>query len=94
MRTVDKSDEDPLLRSTTIQTISHWIKYIRKESDVDTSIFQTRSCRMVSTSKASQNGLSIENIMEMADWSNSRTFNKFYFRTEVKNDFADKVLRW
>jgi hypothetical protein len=41
-----------------------------KESDVDTSIFQTRSCRMVSTSKASQNGLSIENIMEMADWSN------------------------
>ena len=101
MRSVSKSDPDPLLRSTrkpykglSPQTISNWIKWIMKESGVNISMFQAHSCRMVSTSKAAQNGLSVEDIMSMADWSNSGTFKKFYFRTEVRNDFAEKVLRW
>ena len=65
-----------------------------KESGVDVSSFQAHSCRMVSTSKAAQNGLSIEHILSMPDWSNANTFRKFYNRTEDGNLFAEKVLSW
>ena len=95
------NEPDPLLRTVkkpyrgiSSQTVSNWIKWIMKESGVDISSFQAHSCRMVSTSKAAQNGLSLEDILSMADWSNANTFRKFYFRTEHKNLFAEKVLCW
>ena len=75
------SEPDPLLRTIkkphrgiSPQTVSNWIKWIMKESGVDVSSFQAHSCRMVSTSKAAQNGLSLEHILSMADWSNANTF--------------------
>lgn len=49
---------------------------------------------MVSTSRAARNGLSVEEIMSMADWSNSATFKIYYFRTDVMDSFADKVYNW
>lgn len=46
---------------------------------------------MVSTSKAANGGVNMDDIRSMADWSKTRTFEKFYFRTAEKMDFADKV---
>lgn len=46
---------------------------------------------MVSTSKAANGGVNMDDILSMADWSKTRTFEKFYFRTTEKMDFADKV---
>ncbi|CAG2255747.1 unnamed protein product [Mytilus edulis] len=74
------------------QTVGNWIKWVMKEAGIDISLFQAHSCRMVSTSKAAMSGISMDDIMSMADWSNTRTFNKFYFRTNEKAGFADKVL--
>ncbi|CAG2233597.1 unnamed protein product [Mytilus edulis] len=99
LRPVSKHEPDPLLRSTkkpfkglSSQTVGNWIKWVMKEAGIDISLFQAHSCRMVSTSKAAMSGISMDDIMSMADWSNTRTFNKFYFRTNEKAGFADKVL--
>ncbi|CAG2254136.1 unnamed protein product [Mytilus edulis] len=63
-----------------------------KEAGIDISLFQAYSCRMVSPSKAAMSGISMDDILSMADRSNTRTFNKFYFRTNEKAGFADNVL--
>ena len=61
---------------------------------IDTSVFQAHSCRMVSATKAMESGISIEEILGKADWSNSSTFKKFYFRPNPTDDtYASKVLR-
>ena len=52
---------------------------------------------MVSVSKAAMSGVSIEEILSKADWSNSSTFRKFYFRpnsTLPVDSYASKVLLW
>jgi integrase len=99
MRPAEKSDPDPLLRSTrkpfkglSPQTVGNWIKWILKKAGIDIAKFQAHSCHMVSTCKAANGGVNIDDILSMADWSNTRTFEKFYFRTAEKMDFADKVL--
>ncbi|VDI82241.1 Hypothetical predicted protein [Mytilus galloprovincialis] len=78
---VSKHEPDPLLRSTkkpfkglSSQTVGNWIKWVMKEAGIDISLFQAHSCRMVSTSKAAMSGISMDDYMSMADWSNTRTF--------------------
>ncbi|VDH94545.1 Hypothetical predicted protein [Mytilus galloprovincialis] len=87
----NKSTKKPF-KGLSSQTVGNWIKWVMKEAGIDISLFQAHSCRMVSTSKAAMSGISMDDIMSMADWSNTRTFNKFYFRTNEKAGFADKVL--
>jgi len=64
----------------------------KNKAGIDIAKFQVHSCRMVSTSKAANGGVNMDDILSMADWSNTRTFEKFYFSTAEKIDFADKVL--
>ncbi|CAG2257403.1 unnamed protein product [Mytilus edulis] len=87
-----RSTKKPFWKVYLSQTVGNWIKWVMKEAGIDISLFQAHSCRMVSTSKAAMSGISMDDIMSMADWSNTRTFNKFYFRTNEKAGFADKVL--
>lgn len=63
-----------------------------KKAGIDIAKFQVHSCRMVSTSKAANGGVNMDDILSMADWSNTMTFEKFYLRTTENMDFADKVL--
>ena len=44
---------------------------------IDTSVFKAHSTRAASSSKASNQGVPLEEILLMADWSGQSTFLKF-----------------
>ena len=99
VRPTSKSDSDPLLRASrkpfnglSPQTVGHWIKSIMSDAGIDTSTFKAHSCRMASTSKAALAGVNMQEILDMGDWSNAATFQKFYFRSDCSNSFSNKVL--
>ena len=48
---------------------------------------------MASTSKAALLGVNIQEILDMGDWSNTSTFTKLYFRSEVDSSFSNTVLQ-
>lgn len=80
-----ESEPDPLLRTTkkphnrvSAQTISNWIKSVMLDAGIDTSRFQAHSCRMVSSSKAHNTGIPLEEILSKADWSNAREHLKHF----------------
>ncbi|CAG2247462.1 unnamed protein product [Mytilus edulis] len=102
-REVDMSKPNPLLRTlvkphkgASSNTIANWIKDIMKLAGIDTAKFKAHSTRGSSTSKAKGQGVSISEILKIADWSNALTFKKFYFRPlqeDSSNDqFSKKVL--
>ena len=81
----DNSNDGSLLimirkpfRPVSPQTISHWIRDIMNLAGIDTSVFKAHSTRAASSSKASNQGVPLEEILLMADWSGQSTFLKFY----------------
>ena len=58
---------------------------------IDTGIFSAHSIRGVSTSEALQ-GISITEILGMADWSQESTFSKFYYRPQFNASPGRAVL--
>lgn len=58
-------------------TISRWLKQILVDAGVGDT-FKPHSVRSASTSKALQKGISVQNILKTAGWSNAKTFAKFY----------------
>jgi site-specific recombinase XerD len=91
---------DPLLRAVikphkgiTANTISNWIKKVMALSGIDTQKFQAHSTRGASTSKASNKGVSLHEILDMADWTNVSTFRNFYSKPVITaNSFGNAVL--
>lgn len=65
------------------------------EAGIDTEVFKTHSTRGASTLKANKFGLSLQQIMNKANWKSSNTFQRFYNKPiQVDNDsFAEKVLQ-
>ena len=75
------------------QRMAHWIKDILTEAGVDTRVFKAHSVRGASVSAAKRNGVSLSDILSMADWSQDSTFRRFYYRTTVSSDYAQRVLQ-
>lgn len=73
-------------------SISRWIKETLSDAGVNTAIFKSHSTRAASTSAASAKGVSVKDIMAMAGWSRSSTFEKYYHK-QVTNDFTKLVLQ-
>lgn len=72
---------DPLLRTIirphkglTSNAVSIWIKYMMTLSGIDATKFKAHSARRASTSKAFRRGVSVDDAIKMADWTNF----KFY----------------
>lgn len=61
-------------------TIARWIKCVLSNAGIDVSIFKAHSVRGASVSDAYKNGIPVNEILRMADWSNERTFRRFYLR--------------
>lgn len=100
-RDSDKSKANPLIRTMvkphkqlSPTTLANWIKQVLKVAGVDTDKFKAHSTRSASTSKARDSGIAINDIMKMADWSNARTFQRFYYRNtnSQSNKFGNAVL--
>lgn len=81
-------------------TIARWLLFIMEKGNIDTSKYKAHSTRAASTSKASVQGMSVEQIIKKADWSRATTFGRFYHKdihvmagdTPPGETFQDKVL--
>ena len=67
-------------RPVSSSTLARWMKEALAEANVDTAIFKAHSSRGASTTAAAEAGISLPQILTLADWSGPSTFNKFYFR--------------
>jgi site-specific recombinase XerD len=76
----------------TSSTISRWLKDIMCKAGIDTEKFKAHSVRGAATSKAMQGGMSVEQILEKANWSNAKTFYRFYYKSVNKDIFQMKVF--
>ena len=75
-------------------TISRWLKNVLRLSGIDITHFKPGSTRAASTSKASQEGASIDELLKAAGWSNESTFVKYYKKQVLnKKSMADFVLK-
>ena len=99
MRTQNNTQPNPLFISyikphkpIASQRIAHWIKDMLAEAGVDTSIFKAHSVRGAATSAALAKGVSIQDILDTADWSTDSTFRRFYYRPSKENTFVKKLF--
>ena len=60
---------------------------------IDTSVYKAHSTRSACVSKAKSQGLSVDQILQRANWSQANTFYKFYDKkVQSDNAFQDAVL--
>ena len=70
-------------RPVSSATLSRWLKEVIHLAGIKEDIFKGHSVRGASTSAAKRAGLSIGTILSMADWTNTSTFNKFYYKPSL-----------
>ena len=65
-----------------------------KLSGIDTEKYKAHSLRSAAVSKASQVGMSVEQILEKANWSKATTFHRFYCK-QIKQteDIQQAILQ-
>ena len=59
-------------------SIARWLKLVMEEAGIDMSKFKAHSTRSAAVSCVPLSGLSAEDIAKLGDWSNVKTFYKFY----------------
>ena len=60
-------------------SIARWIKTLIREAGVDDH-FGAHSIRGASTTAATMQGMSVADVMKVADWTSDSTFKNFYYR--------------
>ena len=55
-------------------------------------MFKAHSIHGASTSAAANAGVTANDILNAADWSSKSVFQKFYYRSERKNNFGSSKL--
>ena len=73
-------------------TIARWLKTVLSSAGIDTSVFKAHSVRGAATSAASDAGVTTNDILNAADWSNQSVFQKFYYRCQKNSSFGHAVL--
>lgn len=80
-------------RPASRDTISRWVKEVMSSANINTNIFKAHSCRAAAASAAKHRNISIQTIMDAADWKNAKTFAKHYDLTiEFDNSFGTQLL--
>ena len=59
-------------------TISRWLKRVLEESGIDTHVFAAHSTRSAACARYNREGKTVDEILNLAGWSNNTTFAKFY----------------
>ena len=73
-------------------TIARWLKETLRLAGIDVSIFSGHSVRGASTSAASGAGVTMNDIMQAADWSYELVFRRFYYRPSHDTTYGRTVL--
>ena len=79
----------------TSSTIARWLKTCLQEAGIDTGVFKAHSIRGAASSKVAWSGVTVSDILQAADWSSERTFQRFYHRPsddDNKSSFGKAVL--
>ena len=73
-------------------TIARWLKEILRSAGLGE--FRAHSTRGVAVSAAYTQGMSVADMMAVADWSSDNMFKKFYYRplTQKQNTFTQSFL--
>ena len=78
-------------KPVTSSTLSRWLKAVIRQSGIK-YLFGGHSVRSASTSMARQAGVSIDMILNMADWTSQSTFNRFYYKPTLPVAYGTSVL--
>ena len=73
-------------------SLSRWLKEITSRAGIDTSIFKAHSVRGVSASAAYERGASLQDILDLADWSTDSTFRRFNYRPKHNSSITKTLL--
>ena len=73
-------------------TLAHWIKNLFVKSGIDSNIFKAHSTRGAASSTATRAGLSVSDIIRMADCSTDNTFRRFYYKPVHDPSFGRTIL--
>ena len=73
-------------------SLSRWLKDIISRAGIDTSIFKAHSVRGASASAAHERGASLQDILDLADWSTDSTFRRFYYRPRHNSSITKTLL--
>ena len=86
-RVVDPAKPNRLLLShirphkpITSETLGRWVKEVLTRSGVDINIFKAHPVRGASATAAHNKGVSLEDVLHLADWSTDIMFRRFYYR--------------
>ena len=79
-------------KEITTATLARWIKVVLKLSGIDITLFKAHSVRSASTSALYSKGANLNEILQMANWSNEKTFHKFYNRSNNRSVIGRLVL--
>ena len=85
-----KKPHKPVSRST----LTKWVLKMLDASGIDTNKFKAHSIRAASSSKVSNLGLQLRDILEMGNWSNNSTWETFYHKRVVSSShrFQEALL--
>ena len=78
-------------KAVKTSSISRWLKNVLRLSGIDTSQFSAHSTRSASSTLAANCGVSISDIMKVADRSRAGTLKKFYQRP-ILDSYAHRIL--
>lgn len=71
--------------------IGRWIKDLLKSSGVDTDTISAHSTRGASASRVVRMVVTIDSVLNTAQWANASTFARFYNR-DIGVDFGNSIL--
>ena len=81
-----------VVKGVTSSSLSIWIKDMLQDCGVSTSVFKAHSTRSAATSKSFLHGASIAEILKLANWSNEKTFTKYYYRSVVSGTQLGEMI--
>ena len=75
-------------------TVSRWVKSLLQAAGIDTTEFGAGSTRSAASSKASSEGVPLDQILEAAGWSQETTFTRWYNKSinGTSNGMAKSIL--
>ena len=73
-------------------TLAHWIENLLVKSGIDSNIFTAHSTRGAASSTTARAGMSVSDILRIADWTSDNTFQRFYYKPFQDPSFGRTVL--
>ena len=73
-------------------SFSRWLKDIISRAGIDKSIFKAHSVRGASASATYERGASLQDILDLADWSTDSMFRRFYYRPRHNSGITKTLL--